>query len=348
MENKVFNFNLSVDWKLINLISTIDRFDSQWTAIERSEGQSLKHLKSIATVRSVGASNRIEGNRMTNEEIDVLLKNIDITKLTDRDSQEVIGYFDVLDLISESYENITVTENNIKTLHNSLMKYSTKDEWHKGDYKQHSNAVEATFVDGTRQIVFQTTEAGFATEDAIKQLIDWYNSETEVHTLIKCAAFVYDFLSIHPFQDGNGRLSRLLSTLLLLKNGYKWIQYVSFEHEIESRKSEYYQALRTCQIQRPSEDITVWINFFLNAMRNIQTQLMRKLEQSGAKTQLSPREKAILTIIQNYPGIKSGEIAEKLAIPNPTVKRILSGLQSKGLIDKQGVGKATVYLSKTK
>jgi Uncharacterized conserved protein len=348
MENKVFNFNLNVDWKLINLISMIDRFDSQWTAIERREGQSLKQLKSIATVRSVGASNRIEGNRMTNEEIDVLLKNIDITKLTDRDSQEVIGYFDVLDLISESSENITVTENNIKSLHNSLMKYSTKDEWHKGDYKQHSNVVEATFIDGTRQTIFQTTEAGFATEEAIKQLIDWYNSETEVHAIIKCAAFVYDFLSIHPFQDGNGRLSRLLSTLLLLKNGYKWIQYVSFEHEIESRKSEYYQALRACQVQRPNEDITVWINFFLNALCNIQTQLMKKLEQSGAETQLSPREKAILTIIQNYLGIKSGEIAEKLAIPNPTVKRILLGLQNKGMIEKQGNGKATVYLSKTK
>ncbi|MDR2145521.1 MAG: Fic family protein [Tannerella sp.] len=343
MENKVFNFNLNIDWKLINLISMIDRFDSQWTAIERREGQSLKQLKSIATVRSVGASNRIEGNRMTDEEIDVLLKNIDITKLTDRDSQEVVGYFDVLDLIAESYENINITENNITSLHNSLMKYSTKDEWHKGGYKQHSNAVEASFVDGTRQIIFQTTEAGFATEEAIRQLIDWYNSETEVHTLIKSAAFVYEFLSIHPFQDGNGRLSRLLSTLLLLKNGYKWIQYVSFEHEIESRKPEYYQALRACQAQRPNEDITVWIDFFLNALRNIQTQLMKKLEQSGIETRLSPREKSILTIIQNYAGIKSGEIAERLAIPNPTVKRILSDLHNKRMIEKQGSGRGTVY-----
>jgi Fic family protein len=348
MENKVFNFKLIIDWKLINLISAIDRFDSQWTAIERREGQSLKQLKTIATVRSIGASNRIEGNRMTNEEIDVLLKNIDITKLTDRDSQEVVGYFDALDLISDSYENIAITENNIKSLHNSLMKYSTKDEWHKGDYKQHSNAVEATFVDGTRKIIFQTTEAGFATEDAVRQLIEWYNSETEVHNLIKCAAFVYEFLSIHPFQDGNGRLSRLLSTLLLLKNGYKWIQYVSFEHEIESRKSEYYQALRSCQAQRPNEDITIWINFFMNALRNIQKQLMLKLEQSGAETQLSPREKAILTLIQNYSGIKSGEIAEKLAMPKPTVKRILAELQDKEMIEKQGSGRATFYWVKTK
>ena len=346
MENKIFNLNLNIDWKLINLISVIDRFDSQWTAIERREGQSLKHLKSIATVRSVGASNRIEGNRMTNEEIDILLKNIDITKLTDRDSQEVVGYFDVLDLISDNYENITVTENNIKSLHNALMKYSTKDQWHKGDYKQHSNAVEATFVDGTRQIIFQTAEAGFVTEEAVKQLIDWYNTEMEVHHLIKCAAFVYEFLSIHPFQDGNGRLSRLLTTLLLLKNGYKWIQYVSFEHEIESRKSEYYQVLRMCQAQRPNENITIWIKFFLNALRNIQIQLMKKLEQSGIETRLSPREKAILIIIQNYSGMKSGEIAEKLAIPNPTVKRLLSDLQSKEMIEKQGNGRGTVYLPK--
>lgn len=348
MENKVFDFRLNIDWKLINLISIIDRFDSSWTAIERREGQSLKQLKSIATVRSVGASNRIEGNRMTNEEIDILLKNIDITKLADRDSQEVVGYFDALDLISDSYENISVTENNIKSLHNSLMKYSVKDEWHKGNYKQLCNAVEATFVDGTRQVVFQTTKTGFATEEAIRLLIDWYNSETEVHSLIKCAAFIYEFLSVHPFQDGNGRLSRLLSTLLLLKNGYKWIQYVSFEHEIESRKSEYYQALRTCQAQRPNEDITIWINFFLNALHNIQTQLMKKLEQNGIETQLSPRETAILTVIQNYSGLKSSEIAEKLAIPNSTVKRILSNLQNKGTIEKQGNGRSTVYLTKGK
>jgi Fic family protein len=346
MENKVYDFKLNINWELLNLISEIDRFDSQWTAIERREGQSLKQLKSIATVRSVGASNRIEGNKMTDEEIDALLQKIDINKLTDRDSQEVVGYFDTLDMIAESFENIAITENNIKSLHNTLMKYSTKDEWHKGNYKAHNNAVEATFPDGTRQIIFQTAEAGFATEDAMLRLIDWYNAETEVPSLIKSAVFVYEFLSIHPFQDGNGRLSRLISTLLLLRNGYKWIQYVSFEHEIESRKTDYYQALRSCQAGRPNEDVTVWILFFLNALKNIQSQLMIKLEQSASVSQLSPREKSILTIIKNYSGIKSGEIAEKLSIPNPTCKRILSDLQTKGLIEKQGNGRSTSYSAK--
>jgi Fic family protein len=346
MNNIVYNFKLDIDWKLIKLISEIDRFDANWTAIERKEGQSLKELKSIATVRSVGASNRIEGNRMSDEEVDVLLQKIDITNLTDRDSQEVVGYFEVLDLISESYENISVTENHIKSLHNSLMKYSAKDEWHKGNYKLHSNAVEASFPDGTRQIIFQTTEAGFATEDAIRALLNWYNSETEVHTLIKVASFVYDFLSVHPFQDGNGRLSRLISTLLLLKNGYKWIQYVSFEHEIENRKNEYYQVLRSCQALRPNENVSEWIMFFLNCLSNIQSQLLTKLQKSGLETQLLPKEKSIYTIIQSRPNIQSGKIAEKLAIPAPTVKRILSELLKKGLIEKQGNGRNVSYTIK--
>lgn len=346
MNNRVYNFKLNIDWKLINLISEIDRFDANWTAIERKEGQSLKELKSIATVRSVGASNRIEGNKMSDEEVDVLLQEIDITKLTDRDSQEVVGYFEVLDLISESYEGISVTENDIKSLHNTLMKYSAKDQWHKGNYKMHSNAVEASFTDGTRQIIFQTTEAGFATEDAIRQLINWYNSETEVHPLIKVASFVYDFLSVHPFQDGNGRISRLISTLLLLKTGYKWIQYVSFEHEIENRKNEYYQVLRSSQAQRPNEDVTDWIMYFLNCLSNIQSQLIVKLQKSGFETQLSFKGKSIYAIIQNRPNIQSGEISEKLAIPAPTVKRILSELFNKGLIEKQGKGRNVSYTIK--
>lgn len=346
MNNEVYNFYVTIDWALINLISEIDRFDANWTAIERKEGQSLKELKSIATVRSVGASNRIEGNKMTDEEVDVLLQKIDITKLTDRDSQEVVGYFEVLDLISESYENIDLTESNFKSLHNSLMKYSVKDQWHKGNYKKHSNGVEASFPDGTRQIIFQTTDPGFATEDSIRELLNWYNSEKIIHPLIRIAALVYDFLSVHPFQDGNGRLSRLISTLLLLKNGYKWIEYVSFEHEIENRKNEYYQVLRSCQTQRPKENVTVWMQFFLSCLSNIQSQLLMKLNKNSVETKLSPKEKSIYLIIQSRPNIKSGEISEKLAIPLPTVKRLLSGLINNDLIEKQGKGRSVSYTIK--
>jgi hypothetical protein len=118
MDNNVYKFTIHLDWKLIGFISQIDRFDASWASIERKERQSLKQLKSIATVRSVGASTRIEGSRMNDDEVEVLLKSIDITKLEDRDSQEVVGYFEALDLISESYQDIEITESSLKNLHN--------------------------------------------------------------------------------------------------------------------------------------------------------------------------------------------------------------------------------------
>ncbi len=305
--------------------------------------QSLKHLKNIATVRSVEASTRIEGSKMSNEEVKALLDHLEITKIEEKDAQEVVGYFEVLKLISENFDEIDITESNIKNVHNFLLKHSDKDQWHKGDYKQHSNAVEATLPDGTKQIIFQTTNAGYETEDAMQNLITWYNEDNETHPLVKSAVFSYEFVSIHPFQDGNGRLSRLLATLLLLKNGYSWIQYVSFEHEIESRKAEYYLKLRHGQAQRPNENVTEWINFFFSILLNIQDQLMRKLEVKGVKSKLSPKEKSILIFIESNPGTKSGEIANKLKIPNPTVKRILTKLLNENLIEKYGIGAGTNY-----
>ena len=343
MTDKVYIFRIDLDWNLLRTVSQIDRFDASWSSIEKREKQSLKQLKYVATVRSVGASTRIEGSKMSNEEIKVLLDNLEITKIEDRDSQEVVGYFEVLELISENFEDIEITESNIKNLHNLLLKYSEKDKWHKGNYKQHSNAVEATLPDGTKQVIFQTTNTGYETEDAMRNLINWYDTDKETHPLVKSAIFSYEFVSIHPFQDGNGRLSRLLATLLLLKNGYNWIQYVSFEHEIESRKSEYYLKLRSCQAQRPNENVTEWINFFFSSLLNIQEQLLKKLEVKGTKAKLSPKEKSILTFVENNPGTKSGEVAKKLNIPNPTVKRILTKLLNEDLIEKYGIGAGTNY-----
>lgn len=343
MITDVYTFKVDLNWQLIGIVSQIDRFDASWSSIEKREGDSLRELKSIATIRSVGASTRIEGSKMSNEEVDILLKDIDVTKLVDRDSQEVAGYFDVLDLISESFQNIPVTENSIKNLHKKLLAYSEKDIWHRGDYKQHSNAVEANLPDGSKQIIFRTTEPGFPTQDAMSDLIKWYKTDKETHPLVKCALLAYDFVSIHPFQDGNGRISRLLSTLALLKQGYSWIQYVSLEHEIEHQKNKYYQTLRSCQAQRPAEDVTPWIHFFFNALIKVQNQLMSKLDRQGVMSELSPREKAIITIISERPGTKSGEIAERLDIPSPTVKRLLAQLLKAKLIEKHGAGAGTNY-----
>lgn len=343
MAQKVHTFSLNMDWRLINAISKIDRFDATWSAIEKREGRSLKQLKTIATVRSVGASTRIEGSAMSDEEVGVLIEKLDITKLEDRDAQEVAGYFTTLDLISDSYEEIGITESQIKGLHKTLMQFSKDEEWHRGEYKQHSNSVQATAPEGKKYTIFETISPGFATEDAMRNLIDWYHSDQQTHPLVKSALFCYDFVSIHPFQDGNGRMSRLLASLVLLKNGYKWIEYISFEHEIESKKGEYYRTLMECQRARPNEDVTSWVLFFLECLSNIQDQLMEKLKTQSAPGELSSRDKGILMFIELNNGCRSGDISKKLSIPLPTVKKALAGLVAKGLIEKRGTGPGTHY-----
>lgn len=343
MSLKIHTLMLDLDMKLMTELSKIERFDASWASIEKREGASLKQLKSIATVRSVGASTRIEGSKMTDDEVAVLIEKLSISKLEERDQQEVIGYFEALDTISEHFNSIGISESQIKNLHKILMQYGEKDAWHRGNYKQVSNAVEANLVDGTKQIVFRTAEPGLETQDAMKQLFEWYESDQETIPLVKAALFVYEFLSIHPFQDGNGRLSRLLGSLLLLKNGYSWIQYVSFEHEIESRKSEYYKVLMHTQRNRPGENVTEWLTFFISCLINIQEQLMVKLDENKTEQPISQREKRILFFIQNHAGCGSGEISKKLDIALPTVKKSLADLVIKGRITKEGQGKSTGY-----
>ena len=337
---------LDLGMNIMSELSKIDRFDASWSYIEKREGSTLMQLKSIATVKSVGASTRIEGSQMTNDEVSVLIENINRSSFEERDQQEVVGYFETLDTIAENYASINITESQITSLHNLLMKHSVKDAWHKGEYKQVTNAVDANLPDGTKQTIFKTTEPGIQTQDAMLRLIEWYKSDKETLPLVKDALFVYEFLSIHPFQDGNGRLSRLLASLLLLKNGYSWIQYVSFEHEIEKRKSEYYKVLMDAQKNRPGENVTEWLIFFTSCLNNIQGNLLLKLEEhKKASETLTPREQRINFSIQNHPGCSSGDISSKLNIPLPTVKKTLVELINKKVITKEGIGRATCYFS---
>lgn len=321
----------------------LDRFDSNWKDIERKGKQTLKELKSIATARSVGSSTRIEGSKLSDTEVGVLIENLDISKLTDRDQQEVAGYYKTLNLIAESYRDIAITESNIKYLHKTLMSFSKKDDHHKGDYKTTSNRVEKTEADGTKTIIFNTTAPGLATRETMEKVVHWYNNDNTTPAIIRAAIFVYEFLSIHPFEDGNGRLSRLLANLLLLKSGYAWIEYVSFEHEIEHRKKEYYQVLMNAQRNRPGEDVTEWVNFFIACLKNIQQQLLEKVKKKDYLDSIGMREQSIYNLIENNPGISSGDIASKLDIPNPTVKRILADLKKMGALVVHGAGRGTSY-----
>ena len=230
MESKL-NFNFTIIQSVLRKIATLDAFQSRWQ-VERADEQAfLKQAKTQTMYESTGSSTRIEGSTLTNLEVETLLKNMKITELKTRDQQEVAGYFEVLELVLDNYKNIPLTENYIGQLHGMLLRHSAKDQRHRGAYKSLSNQVVAKSPLGTEHTIFTTT-LPHLTPAAMQDLVNWTNTSfeiDEIHPLLIIAVFVYEFLSIHPFQDGNGRLSRLLTTLLLLQKGYDFVLFSSFE-----------------------------------------------------------------------------------------------------------------------
>jgi len=349
---KKLNFDFSTNQKILNLIAKIDLYKGKWNIIERQENIYLKELRKIATIESIGSSTRIEGGTMTDSEIKELLNNVKITKLKTRDQQEVIGYYDTLELIYENYDNIPLTENYIKQFHQNLLKYSDKDTRHRGQYKSLSNKVIANYPGGVQKVIFNTTEVHLV-DSEMNLLINWTNEQLEkqeIHPLIIIAHFIYEFLSIHPFQDGNGRLSRLLTTLLFLQNDYLFILYVSFENLIEKSKKEYYQALMKGQKNRnkENENISIWTLFFLEKLNELTQKLEAKYDIFKSKGgYLNERQKLIKEyLLENQP-LKLSDIKRKFENINiNTIKKDLQYLKKEQIITSIGKGKGTIYIIK--
>jgi Fic family protein len=352
-QNKI-NFDFKTNQQILKLISFIDSFKGKWNIVEQKENLFLKELRRIATIESIGSSTRIEGAQLTDVEVKELLENLDIAKLKSRDEQEVIGYYDVLEIIYESYPDIKITKNYIQQLHQRLLNYSTKDERHRGIYKNLSNKVVANYPDGTQKVVFNTTEPHLV-EKEMEDLIDWTNLQflkNEIHPLVIIGVFIYEFLSIHPFQDGNGRLSRLLTNLLLLKYDYQFIQYVSFENLIEQKKKSYYEVLMDGQKERYSETekINSWIIFFLTSLETLIQRLEGKYDLFKSKGgYLNERQKRIKDFIEKEQPIKLADLAN--AIPEisiNTLKKDLQYLKTEQIIDSIGKNRGTIYMIKKK
>lgn len=331
------------------LLSQIDIFKGSWQGIENKEARYLKELRQMATVASVGSSTRIEGVKMTDVEIEKLLKSVKINKLEKRDAQEVVGYYEALQNILENYEDIELKERYIHQIHGILLKHSEKDQTHKGRYKKLSNKVVANYPDGTQKVIFNTTEP-YLTHGEVQQLLAWTNDSikaAEIHPLIIVGTFVYEFLSIHPYQDGNGRLSRLLTTMLLMQQGYDFVQYISFEHIIESRKDDYYKALMQGQKDRYTEDekIDEWLTFFLECMIDLTQKLEKKYSTySKIKLVLNDRQKSILAFIKQEKTTKVGAVAKALSDESRnTIKKDLSYLLNEGMILRTGSGRGVQY-----
>jgi Fic family protein len=351
MDNKLL-FAPETMRHIMRQVGFIDSFKGQWMTIEKKENRYLKQLKYIATIESTGSSTRIEGATLTDREVEELLKAVNTGNLKSRDEQEVAGYYEALEIIFDNYAHIKLTENYIKQLHGILLKPSKKDAHHRGEYKTLSNKVVATYPGGKQSVIFNTTQPHLVKKE-MSDLIVWTNNEFvkgEWHPLIIIAAFVYELLSIHPFQDGNGRLSRLLTTLLLLKQGYPFVQYISFENLIEERKKEYYKALMAGQKHRykKEEKIDQWTLFFFDGLATLTKKLEKKYEVYNKKGgYLNDRQKQVLSVIKKQAPVKLSDIMAALPrINRSTLKQDLNYLLNENSITRLGHGKSTVYVIK--
>ncbi len=334
---------------LLALLSEIDEFKGAWRALGTLAPERLRALRHIATIESIGSSTRIEGSRLSDREVERLLANLEIRRFATRDEQEVAGYADVMETVCSAWADIRVTENHIKQLHRDLLRYSDKDERHRGEYKTLRNDVGAFEADGKMiGIVFETASP-FDTPQRMRDLIDWLNAvrdERSLHPLLIVAVFTVVFLEIHPFQDGNGRLSRVLTTLLLLQAGYAYAPYSSLENVIEQSKEGYYLALRQTQgtIRSGAPDWQPWLRVFLRALQQQKRRLEAKVErEKTALADLSELAVRILDHVRDHGRVTTRDMVRETGASANTLKATFTALVGKGLLVRRGGGRSTWY-----
>jgi len=340
---------LTITPKILSRISEIDEFKGAWRALGTLAPERLSALRRVATIESIGSSTRIEGSKLSDQDVQRLLSNLEIKPFDTRDEQEVAGYAEVMETIFASWDNIDITENHIQQLHRDLLIYSHKDERHRGSYKTSSNSVVAFDETGVQIGVVFETATPFDTPRLMNELVSWYHDTTkqrEFHPLLAIGIFIVVFLEIHPFQDGNGRLSRVLTTLLLLRAGYAYVPYSSLESVIEQSKEGYYLALRQTQgtIRKSEPEWTPWLEFFLNALQRQMLRLKTRVEREKLMIGAMPELAAKLFELTREQGRLTMADAVKLTGANRnTLKQHFRALVSDGHLQLHGQARGAWY-----
>lgn len=341
--------SLQITPELLTLIAELDEFKGAWRALGTLAPERLGALRLVATIESIGSSTRIEGSKLSDRDVERLLANLEIKKFDTRDEQEVAGYAEVMEMIFSSWQHIPITENHLKQLHRDLLKHSEKDERHRGEYKSLPNSV-AAFDESGRQIgiVFETATP-FDTPRLMAELVTWLNEARELrrlHPLLIVEIFVVVFLEIHPFQDGNGRLSRILTTLLLLQAGYAYVPYSSLESVIEQNKEGYYLALRQTQgtIRTDSPNWQPWLLFFMRVMNQQKDRLARKVEREKLVLAALPDLAVqIVDCARQHGRVSMGDVIKTTGASRNTLKEHFRRLVGQGHLAQHGSGKGTWY-----
>jgi len=332
-------------------IAQIDELKGRWAGGVRLSPQVLGRLKQSVLITSTGASTRIEGVRLSDEDIEKLMRGISIRKFSDRDQQEVMGYYELLTNVFDSWERLRFSEGLIKHFHRELLKYVDKDTFHRGDYKHLENKVHMVDAAGhSIGILFDTTPA-YLTPKEMQELVEWTQTALKTrkhHPLLIIGGFLVQFLQIHPFQDGNGRLSRILTNHLMLQAGYAFMPYISHEKIVEDNKPEYYLSLRQSQktLQTDQETIVPWLTFFLD-MSFIQAKMaLDLLSDENIEKLLSSRQLDVWRYMQATQEVTPKELSQALGIPRPTINQVINRLLDFGKVERIGLGRGTRYRKK--
>jgi Fic family protein len=334
---------------IVSFLTTIDEIRGVFRVGLRMTPQAITSLRKSVLVTSAGASTRIEGSKLSDDEVKKIMQGLSLSKFADRDSQEVQGYLEVLQNVFDSFQTLPLRESTIQSLHKELLKYSSKDDLHRGEYKQKENIVGIVDESGkVAKIMFETTPA-WQTPKEMTELVEWTHEALEkerFHPLLIIANFIVEFLKIHPFEDGNGRLSRVLTNLLLLRSGYPFVQYASHEQIVERRKDEYYLALRRSQetFNTESDTIVPWLNFFLGVVKEQATKSLELVNEDTHDDTLSPKQNEVWEYFSNVAEASPSEIAEATGILIPTVRKALERLVEVGKIKRVGRGRGTRYV----
>jgi len=340
---------LQITPEILSLVARIDEFKGAWRALGTLAPERLLALRRVATIESIGSSTRIEGSKLTDREVERLLSNLAIKSFESRDEQEVAGYAELMDLVFSSWQDIPFNENHIKQLHQVLLLHSEKDARHRGQYKTNSNSVAAFDENGIQiGIVFETATP-FDTPSLMTELVSWVNDERgkgHLHPLLIIAIFVVVFLEIHPFQDGNGRLSRGLTTLLLIQAGYAYVPYSSLESVIELNKEAYYLALRQTQgtIRTEEPNWQPWLVFFLQSLaeqvRRLEKKILREKIVLAALPELSLQ---IVEFAREHGRITMMDAIKLTGTSRNTLKQHFRDLTQRNHLEQHGSGRGVWY-----
>jgi Fic family protein len=340
---------LQITPEILNLIAELDEFKGAWQALGTLAPERLSALRRVAAIESIGSSTRIEGSKLSDREVERLLSNLEIKSFATRDEQEVAGYAETMELVFRSRAEITLTENHIKQLHRDLLRYSEKDAHHRGKYKTQPNNVAAFGETGKQVGIVFETATPFDTPQRMSELVAWASeafSSRQLHPLLVTAIFTVVLLEIHPFPDGNGRLSRVLTTLLLLRAGYSYVPYSSLESVIEQSKEGYYLSLRQTQVTIGTDapNWHPWILFFLRALQQQMKRLAKKVERE--KIVLATLPELSLRIIEHareHGRVTIRDIVKLTGTSRNTLKQHFRQLVVQGHLALHGSGRGAWY-----